>query len=506
MNAQENLYRQPLTKFFIAWFVLGIASMDVVSGAQSKMPTGYIVETVPIPAQITLGVGGLAFAPDGALFVTTREGQVWRLENEKWSLFADGLHEVLGIYIDPVTSDTWVMQRPELTQLIDEDGDGVADVYRTVNAEWGLTDNYHEYAFGIVRDSEGNFYGTLNTSLSWVGWAGSSKWDVGRVHDGKMGRAARYRGWSFQVTKDGRFIPWSSGMRSPAGIGMNRQEEIFYTDNQGDWNGSSTLQHVVKGRFHGHPSSLMDHPDFQGQDLNAIAVDTYRQLRTPPAVFFIHGDLANSPGEPVFNETGGQFGPFENQVFVGDQTRSNLMRVYLEKVQGTYQGAIFNFIDPMQSGIVRNQFDKHGVLYVGQTGRGWRSVGSQAFGLEKVRWDRRTTPVEMHSVRLTTTGFEIRFTQPMSEQELENPLNYAIRHWHYLYRPEYGSPKVDPTKVSPRRVRVSHGGMRVHLEMPLVKNKVYEFKLLGMHAQSGGALTNPIGWYTLNRLRLDNLR
>ncbi|MDA7618758.1 hypothetical protein N8703_05585, partial [Verrucomicrobia bacterium] len=117
--------------------------MDVVSGAQSKMPAGYIVETVPIPAQITLGVGGLAFAPDGALFVTTREGQVWRLENEKWSLFADGLHEVLGIYIDPVTSDTWVMQRPELTQLIDEDGDGVADVYRTVNAEWGLTDNYH---------------------------------------------------------------------------------------------------------------------------------------------------------------------------------------------------------------------------------------------------------------------------------------------------------------------------------------------------------------------------
>ena len=77
----------------------------------------------------------------------------------------------------------------------------------------------------------------------------------------------------------------------------------------------------------------------------------------------------------------------------------------------------------MQTGIVRNQFDKNGVLYVGQTGRGWRSVGSEIFGLQTVRWDRRTTPVEMHSIRLTTTGFEIRFTQPMGcVNRISNPV------------------------------------------------------------------------------------
>ena len=56
----------------------------------------------------------------------------------------------------------------------------------------------------------------------------------------------------------------------------------------------------------------MDHPEFAGKDLNAISVDAYREMRTPPAVYFIHGDLANSPGEPVFDETAGQFGPFED--------------------------------------------------------------------------------------------------------------------------------------------------------------------------------------------------
>ena len=474
--------------------------------AAPKGPEGYVVETVDIPDDITLGVGGLAFHPSGALFITTREGQVWRLKGQDWQLFADGLHEVLGIYIDPVSEDIWVMQRPELTQLVDRDGDGRADVYRTITAAWGLTDNYHEYAFGLVRDAEGSFYGTLNTSLSWVGWAGSSKWDIGRVHDGKMGRAARYRGWSFKVTPQGEFIPWSMGMRSPAGLGMNRHGEIFYTDNQGDWNGSSTLQQVVQGRFHGHPSSLMDHPEFAGKDLNAISVDAYREMRTPPAVYFIHGDLANSPGEPVFDETAGQFGPFEDQIFVGDQTRSNLMRIVLEKVQGAYQGAIFNFIEGLQSGVVRNQFNEQGVLYVGQTGRGWRSAGDKIFGLQTVRWDRQTTPVEMLSIGLTTRGFEIRFTQPMDVKALADASHYEIEHWHYLYRPEYGSPKADRAKVVPERIEVTHDGMRVHCQMPQLEGKVYQFRLNGMQSRSGRPLTNPIGWYTLNKRRLSDLR
>ena len=113
----------------------------------------------------------MSFAADGALFVSTREGQVWTLRGSKWQLFADGLHEPLGLYVDPKTRQVFCVQRGELTELIDEDGDGRTDRFRTVCAAWGLTDNYHEYAYGLVRDGEGNFYGTLNTSLSWPGWA-----------------------------------------------------------------------------------------------------------------------------------------------------------------------------------------------------------------------------------------------------------------------------------------------------------------------------------------------
>ncbi len=467
--------------------------------APDHIPAGYSVETIPIPDGITLGVSGLAFAPNGDLMICSREGEVWRYRDGDWKRFADGLHEPLGLLVDEKSGDIFVMQRPELTRLIDEDGDGVADFYQTISADWGLTDNYHEYAFGPVRDADGNFYGTLNTSLSWPEWAGSDRWDIGRVHGGAMGRAAKYRGWSFRISPDGTFTPWSSGLRSPAGIGFNLDGDLFHTDNQGDWNAASSLHHIVRGRFHGHPSSLMDHPDFARKDLNSISVADYDKLRTPPALLLPQGDLSNSPGEPTVDGTGGKFGPFSGQFFIGDQTRSNLMRASLEKIGGEYQGVVFNFIHPLQSGCIRTAFAPDGSLYVGQTGRGWRSVGPAIFGLQRVIWD-GSTPMEMQNVNLTTSGFRVTFTAPADREKATNPATWQIRHWHYPYQPAYGGDKLDQTSVSPTRITLSADGLTADLELPLVEKKLYCITLVDLASSSGQPLTNPTAWYTLNRL------
>ncbi len=482
------------TTFWI-WLLTCTAAL-----AAPQIPPGYRAETIDIPTEITLGVGGLAVTPQGDLMICSREGEVWKYRDGKWTRFADGLHEALGIVVDEKTGAVFVMQRPELTQLIDENNDGRADLYKTVNAGWGLTDNYHEYTYGPVRDAAGNFYGTLNLSLSWPGWAGSSKWDVSRVHDSKMGRAAKFRGWSFQITPDGKFVPWSSGMRSPNGLAISKEGDLFYTDNQGDWNPTSTLQHVVKGRFHGHPSSLTDHPAFAGRDLNAIKVEEYDKLRTLPAINFPHGELANSPGEPVFNYTGNKFGPFEGQIFVGDQSRSNIMRICLEKVGGEYQGAIFNFIDPLQTGVNRLAFAKDGSLWVGQTGRGWASVGGKSFGLQRIVWDGTTVPLEIKTISLTKTGFALAFTKPLKrDARLLDPATYKIKHWHYSYTSNYGSEKQAETADRVQAVRVSEDGLVVNLDLPLSAAKIYQITP-GTEAEDGARLTNATGWYTLNRL------
>lgn len=481
--------------------LLASALLLAKSSAAPKLPAGYSVETIEIPPQITLGVGGLAFTPKGDLLICTREGEVWRYRAGNWSLFASGLHEALGLYVDPKTSEVWVMQRPELTKLIDEDGDGKADVYQTVNADWGLADNYHEYAFGPVRDKDGNFYGTLNTTLSWVGWAKSDRWDIGRVHDSKMGRDVPFRGWCFQITPQGKFVPYAAGLRSPAGITINSRNEIFYTDNQGDWNCTSTLYQMVKGRFYGHPSSLADHPNFAGKNLNRISAEEYDHLRTRPAVWLPHQELCSSPGEPVFDETGGKFGPFKDQVFIGDQTKSNVMRASLERVGGEYQGVVFDFVDPLQCGVIRSRFAPDGSLWVGETGRGWRSVGDKIFGLQRIVWDGKTVPMEMRTVSLTKTGFRIEFTKPVDRTAAGQPGNYKIQHWGYLYQAEYGSPKVGLTELQPTSVKVSSDGLSAELDLPLVKEQVYQLTLRNIAGKDGTPIVNTTGYYTLNRLR-----
>ena len=113
------------------------AESDLRAG--SAQDTYYRVETIPVPAQVNLEVGGLAFIADGKLAIASRTGDVWTLSREgKWTRFASGLQDVLGLWPGG-PGEVFVVQRPELTRLKDDDGDGKADLYETVTAGWGVS-------------------------------------------------------------------------------------------------------------------------------------------------------------------------------------------------------------------------------------------------------------------------------------------------------------------------------------------------------------------------------
>ena len=57
----------------------------------------------------------------------------------------------------------------------------------------------------------------------------------------------------------------------------------------------------------------------------------------PPAIWFPYGRMGQSVSEPIWDTTGGKFGPFAGQCFVGDQMKAIVMRVVLEKVNGVWQ-------------------------------------------------------------------------------------------------------------------------------------------------------------------------
>ena len=133
--------------------------------------------------------------------------------------------------------------------ITDTDGDLVADEYLCVSNGWGVTGNYHEYAFGPKLDGQGNLWMTLNIGMGFQGKQSSLM-----VRNKTLGVAqARWRGWGVKVTPQGKLVPVCAGMRSPSGLGANRAGDMFYTDNQGPWNGTSKLQHLEPGTFVGHP-------------------------------------------------------------------------------------------------------------------------------------------------------------------------------------------------------------------------------------------------------------
>lgn len=448
----------------------------------------YRVEEIAIPEAAYLEVGGLAFTPDGTLYVCTRRGEVWaRKRDGAWSLWASGLHEPTGL-MAVKNGELLIAQRPELTRVRDSDGDGKADRFETLTDGFGISGNYHEYHFGPVRDRKGNLYGVLN--LAHVGWPGHV-----------MGSDARYRGWAYKVTPRGEFVPFAVGFRSPAGIGISPAGELFIADNQGDWNPTSPLYHVRPGAFHGHPCSLRWKAGYAGpKEPCDQPPDELIGQRAPVAAWFVYGALGHSPGEPVWDTTAGKFGPFRGQMLIGDQTKSFMMRVALEKVGGEYQGAVFPFRRGFGSGIIRMAFDREASLWVGQTDRGWGATGGKRYALQRLSWTGKV-PLEILEMKATRTGFDLVFTKPLDREAAAEAARYGLQHYRFKYSRSYGSPHVDVTPVTATAAKVSPDGRRVSLTLPeMVKERVYELHVRDLRAADGSGLVHEAAYYTLNRV------
>ena len=496
-----------LSMCVMAWILTGCS--DEVS-TENTAEKAYIVEDIPLPDGLTAEVGGMRFLPNGKLIVCFHRGEVMTYDPEtgEWALFAFGLHDPLGLH---VVSDheIIVMQQPELTRLIDTDGDGQADIYETVTDDFGLSGNYHEFNYGPVEDDEGNLYFALNTASSGGGIKDIVRGEVnllGRDGDGRrqMYSVVPYRGWMMKYTPEGELIPYASGLRSPNGLAFDLDGNLFAADNQGDWVSTSTLFHIREGHFYGHPASLVWEEDWQDRNPFDEPIDRLNEMRTVAAVLFPQGIIANSPSEPLWDHTEGQFGPFAGQMFIGEMNRDRIVRAMLEKVGGEFQGACVPFIDHegLRMGNNRMTFGPDGSLWVGQTEHGWAG----AHGIQRIRFTGKT-PFDIYSMNLTGDGFDLTFTEAVTAEALDTA-NLQIRHYYYDYykkdltEPVDKSIQVDVQDVGIERYEISEDGKVVSLVLDELKpGYIYELKAENLYSSTNQHLVNNLICYTLNRLK-----
>lgn len=472
----------------LASCTVAFASAGPRQGAAPNEADYYAVDYLTPPNGARIEVGGMDFLPDGRLVVSTRRGQVWIVENAlakdpsdaRFSLFAEGLQEGLGLTI--VDGRIFVLQRAELSELIDRDRDGRCDEIRRVASDWGVSGHYHEFAFGLPRDKDGNFYISLNVSF------GDPQWWHGRS-------TVPYRGWILKLTPEGKTIPFASGFRSPCGLGMNLAGDLFETDNQGDWMPACPIYHVKEGGFYGHPAALNWTPDYRAA--NRIASDTIPPTtKRQPAAVWIPYDWARSAGNLAIEDTKGKFGPFGGQFFVAELTNGMVLRTMLEDVRGEYQGAVIPFRRGVGSA-VRVSFAPDGTLFCGFTDRGW---GGQApgDGIGRIRPTGRA-PMEIEMVRLVDDGFEVEFTQPL--RAAPAPESIDLFQYDYDYWWEYGSPARHLTSGSVTSVSLSPDRKIAHLvTSPLKAGMCARVKLGGVVSESGERLLHEEFAYTINQL------
>jgi glucose/arabinose dehydrogenase len=455
----------------------------------------YRLVRFPMSEQIVLEAGALEFMPDGKLAVATRRGDIYLIdrplidkpEDARYSVYASGLHEVLGL----AWREPWLysVQRGEVTRMKDENGDGRADLFETVSDGWEIGGDYHEYAFGSKFDREGNLWVTLCLT-------------------GSFTSEVKYRGWCLRITPDGKVLPTCSGLRSPGGMGMNALGDMFYTDNQGPWNGTSGLKWLKPGKFVGHPGGFRWYdatggaigPRPQEPQSNSRMMVEAKKIPElePTAVFFPYNKMGQSAAGIVCDLSGGKFGPFQSQLFVGDQTHSTVMRVYLEQVQGHYQGACFPFRQGLGSGSLSLIQASDGSLFVGGTNRGWGSRGAQPYSLDRIVWTGKT-PFEIHEMRARHDGFELTFTDKVDPATAADPQSYQLSTYTYIYQAAYGSPEVDATRPAITKIEVAPDGRHVRLILDkLQEGHVHELHATGLRSAAGQPLLHPQAYYTLN--------
>ncbi|GAA4322745.1 hypothetical protein GCM10023149_23280 [Mucilaginibacter gynuensis] len=517
----NNIKRIPVILASLLAFML-LQNNTCFAQAESPKEDDYFkIMRVPAPEGLILEVGGLCVLPNGNLGVSTRRGDIFIVENPSaqrpfFRKFASGLHEVLGLaYKD---GSLYCVQRGELTKMTDTDMDGIADEFETIYA-WPLSGNYHEYSFGPKLAADGSFFVTLNLGFPPDWWNPKSM--------------VPWRGWALHIFEDGQVEPWAAGMRSPCGISMI-DDQLFYTDNQGDWVGSGSIMQVKKGAFMGHPASLVwtglpNSPlhltqqqfftknklrqdfDSKGKPVKPENIvnekfftefdmkKDYPDLQLP-AVWLPHGILGISNSE-IVKIPDGVFGPFAGQLLVGDQGQSMVSRVFMEKVNGEYQGAAWPFRSGFQSGVVRLAWGRDGSLFAGETNRGWGSAGEATEGLQRLIWNNKV-PFEMRAIRAMPDGFEIEFTKPVDKKYAEDLASYSVSSYIYKYHSVYGSPPVNNQECPIKGVKLSADGLKARIIVGnLRKYYIHTITLDGIREQENSySLVHPTAYYTLNNI------
>jgi hypothetical protein len=394
----------------------------------------FAVDTITIPFENRFGsrmrTAAFDFFRDGRAAVSTWNGDVWivsglddDLDRLEWRRFATGLFDPLGLRI--VGDVVHVHGRDGITRLHDVDGDGEADRYECFNNDVLVTEAFHEFAFDLQTDADGNFYLSKGAPVR-PGGRGFTK-------------IVPHHGTILKVAKDGsRLETIATGLRAPNGIGVSPTGVVTSGDNEGTFMPRCRLNWIAAPGFY------------------AGVKDTAHRTPVPDApdlpLCWLPMEVDNSSGGQVW-VTGSQWKDLDGRLLHLSYGTCSVYLVLQEEVEGRMQGGVVRLPADFTSSCMRGRFSPiDGQLYVVGL-QGWQTSAAREGGFHRVR--RTGQPLGVPTaLRTCGKGVYLTFAEPLDEATAADPESFGVEIWNYLYSPNYGSPEL--SVLHPER-RVEQG-------------------------------------------------
>jgi len=492
---------QPLAKAHPSWTV------------ESARPEGFEPQ-----------VGALAWSPDGKYLAVLTfnpgktgatgdyNGNLQILENAtakdtskiKINKVSEELILPLGAYW--LEEGLFVLERHELSKWTDTDGDGIPDKKETHASGW-ISVNFHDFSFGLGYH-DGYLYGALSTSLHLTQEeresaeanpddpiAGAISGSKGKTRGGNA-PCHEFRGCVMKISVETGEIEWiAGGLRTPNGVGTGPGGIVLAPDNQGDFKPSNGIYVAKNGEFFGKYNATFSHVNLPDGGVPSMYSD---KEPTPPAIWLPQNEVGNSPSSTLLIPEGK---PFAGQVLNADLTQGAIHRVYMEEVEGTWQGSVFRHTMGLEVGPNDIKWGPDGCLYVGGTGRGggggW-GWGKTLFGLERLRPTGKTA-FEYEKIEATKDGFRVTFTEPVKAGVLDKADNWAVTAWTYVASPHYGGPKKEEYEAAISKITVSADRKSAELVVEDRRpNFVYHIRI-DATSEKGEKMWSPESWYTFHK-------
>jgi len=438
------------------------------------------VDTLTVPKvnpwKSWLRFGGLDFLTADRALLGSVSGDVWLVSGLKsavgelsWKRFATGLYQPLGLKV--VKDQVYVLGRDQITRLRDLNGDDEADHYENFNNGVMVAENFHCFTLNLETDSRGNFY-----------FAHGAPWppDVKTPHQGIL----------FQLSPDGRTLrSFADGLRGPNGMAIGPDDRIVFTDNEGHWLPTCSLQLVREGGFHGM--------------LPTAHLRNERPTDFEKPICWIPHVVDNSPGSPVWIQSEG-WGPLKGHMLLTSYGKANLSLVLTERVGGEMQGATIRLPMRFPSGLIRARLSPHDDHLYACGLSVWQTAGVEPGGFYRVRYTGQplNLPVALH---VRSNGVELTFSDPLDRKESADPQSYNIEQWNYRWIERYGSPTYSVQNpiaqgrdlVPVEAARLAKDGRTIFLQTPPLKPVMQMKVTWNIRAADGTPLRNEL-YQTIN--------